>query len=582
MRHKGTILLFTFILALLIAPLGEAQLSDEYAKWADGPERFLLTKKEKKEWSKITTDAAAERFIELFWARRNPEENNPFNAFKAEFEARVRYADEHFAYRGTRGALSDRGKVLLLMGGPQASERRAPNEPVVGASSGAAATDAVRGRLEQWAYDSALLPEEFKVKGARVYFTFYEERIDSNRFLLDRSNREAMKAVHILAEAPEVLLLHPDLQQVPKPISVPGARPASPAHLGWLGQPDAPMNDIAKVLAELGVMDTVSRPLWVHIELPPDAPTLEVLAGRVTTADGEVVSTFEVDAEPLEGQAGAAYHLWFPLAPGAYTVQVAGGTAAGPQFTRDFEVEISSIPEDGPWMSPLWVGVSAEADADAPLGSPFRIGGWHVMPVTSPEMTREAELVYFGFLVRPGADEEGKVKLRARIKVKKDGKPFGRPFSMPLEISPIAGDLYMYGNSIQLSGLPETGAYEMDFKIVESISGTVSERTLALEISAGNAVLANGDRDFAYSNVSVRRTSAGYFEAIGEVTNNSGKSYQTAKFTISLFDGERNLLDVQEFFVSNLTAGETKSFDVIVERPFAEIENYKIDFNLGQ
>ena len=483
MRHKGMFLLLTFTLALLIAPLGEAQLSDEFAKWADGPERFLLTKKEKKEWSKITTDAAAERFIELFWARRNPEKNNPFNAFKADFEARVRYADEHFAYRGTRGALSDRGKVLLLMGGPEASERRAPNENVMGASSGAAATDALRGRMEQWVYDPALLPKGFKVKGARVYFTFYEERIDSNRFVLDRSNREAMKAVHILAEAPEVLLLHPDLQQIPKPVSVPGGRPASPAHLGWLGRTDAPMNDIAKVLAELGVMDGVNRPLWVHIELPPDAPNLELLAGRVNSADGEVVSTFEVDAKPLVGQAGTAYHLGFPLAAGAYTVQVAGGTEGGPQFAKDFEVEISSITEDGPWMSPLWVGVSAEADPQAPLGSPFRIGGWHVMPVTSPEMTREAELVYFGFLVRPGTDEEGKVKLRARIKVKKDGKPFGRPFSMLLEVSPITGDLYMYGNSIQLSGLPETGAYEIDFKIADEIAEVSAERDVPLDIT---------------------------------------------------------------------------------------------------
>ena len=483
MRHEGLFLLLTFTFALLIAPVGEAQLGDEFGKWDDGPEGFLLTKKEKKEWSKLTTDAAAKRFIELFWARRNPEVDNPFNAFKADFEARVRYADENFAYKGTRGALSDRGKVLLLMGGPEASQRRSPDENVQGMSTGATVTDAVRGSMERWIYDPTLLPEGFKVKGSRISFSFYEERIDSNHFVLDRANREAMQAVHTLSQVPEALLLHPDLQQVPKPVSVPGGRPASPVHLGWLGKTDVPLNDTAKVLAEQGVTDGVSRPLWVHIELPADAPTLEVFAGRVKSADGEVISTFEIDADPLAGQVGTAYHLGFPLAPGAYTVQVAGGTEGGPQFAEDLEVEISSITDDGPWMSPLWVGISAQPDPDAPLGSPFCFGGWHLVPVTSPELTREAELAYFGFLVRPGTDEEGKVKLKARIKVKKDGKPFGRPLSMPLEVSKITGDFYMYGNSIQLSGLPEAGAYEIEFKITDTNAETSTERNLPLEIT---------------------------------------------------------------------------------------------------
>jgi len=486
MRHKGMFFLFTFTLALLIAPLVEAQLGDAYTNWADGPEGFLLTKMEEKEWSKITTDAAAKHFIELFWARRNPEKSNPFNVFKADFEARVRYADEAFAYRGTRGALSDRGKVLLLIGGPEASERRSPDENVQSINTGATVTDAVRGSMERWVYDPTLLPEGFKVKGSRISFSFYEEKIESNQFVLDRANREAMQAIHILSQAPEALLLHPDLQQIPKPVSVPGGRPASPTHLGWLSQADAPFNDTAKVLAEQGLTDGVSRPLWVHIELPADAPTLEVIAGRVSSADGEVISTFEIDADPLAGQAGTAYHLGFPLAPGAYKVQVAGGIEGGPQFAEDLEVEISSITESGPWMSPLWVGISAQADPDAPLGSPFCFGGWHLMPITSPELSREAELVYFGFLVRPGTDEEGKVKLKARIKVKKDGKAFGRPFSMPLDASKITGDFYMYGNSIQLGGLPEAGAYEIEFKITDEIAEVTTERSVPVEIPEGD------------------------------------------------------------------------------------------------
>ena len=124
MRGQRLVLLFCFALAVILVPLVGAQLSGDYADWAEGPEGFLLTKKEKKDWAKIKTDAEAEQFIELFWAKRNPEPNNPFNAFRAEFESKVRFADENFGYGNHRGALSERGRVLILMGKPDSRQVR--------------------------------------------------------------------------------------------------------------------------------------------------------------------------------------------------------------------------------------------------------------------------------------------------------------------------------------------------------------------------------------------------------------------------------------------------------------------------
>ena len=91
MRHHRLVIV-CFALSICLAPIADAQLSDTYADWADGPEGFLLTKKEKKAWKKIASDAEAERFIELFWARRNPEPTSPYNAFRADFEAKVQFA----------------------------------------------------------------------------------------------------------------------------------------------------------------------------------------------------------------------------------------------------------------------------------------------------------------------------------------------------------------------------------------------------------------------------------------------------------------------------------------------------------
>jgi GWxTD domain-containing protein len=482
MRRHCLIILVCFSLSALAASIAQAQLSAEYADWADGPEGFLLTKKEEKEWAKISTDAEAAQFIALFWARRNPEPGNPHNPFKVEFEAKVRFADENFGYGSHRGSLSERGRVLILMGKPDSRQVRG----IEGAPSTDLATGAtgdVENNTEVWYYNPANLPAGFKAKGAQLYFLFYEERLDSNVFELDRTNRESFKAMSALSRAPEVYLLHPNLKEVPKPGSVAGGTAASAASLAWLDGGEAPFDEVAIAFAELGVADEVNRPLWVHLELPPDAPKLDLLAGRVTGSDGTVVSTFEIPTTPQEGQYGAFYHLTFPFKAGSYTIDFVGAAGSEPQVMRHLAAEVSTIPDEGAWLSPVWLGTGVKPTPEARRGTAFTVGGWHLTPVSGPELTRAAEIVYFGFAVRPALTEDGAVKLMSRIHVRRDGVSLGRPLELPLDTARVVGDLHMYGNSISLSGLPETGLYEFVFEVVDSNSGTSVERTVAIDIT---------------------------------------------------------------------------------------------------
>jgi GWxTD domain-containing protein len=482
MRAKGLTVLVCFALASVLTPIAEAQLSAEYSAWPDGPEGFLLTKKEKKEWAKISSDAEAERFIALFWARRNPEPANPHNPFKEEFEAKVRFADENFSYGNHRGSLSARGQVLILMGRPDSRQVRGiDGAPSTGSASGA--TGAVENNTEAWYYDPTHLPAGFKAKGAQLYFLFYEERLDSNAFELDRTNRESFKALSSLSRAPEAYLLHPDLKEVPKPVSVAGGMAASAAHLAWLDGGEAPFDDVAIVVSELGVADEVNRPLWVHLEMPPDAPEFDLLVGRVTNSDGGVVSTFEIAAAPQAGQYGAFYHLTFPLKAGSYSIDIVGAAGSEPQVKRRLAAEVSSIPEGGTWLSPVWLGTGVTPNPEAGRGTAFTIGGWHLTPISGPELTRAAEIVYFGFVVRPTLTEEGAVQLLSRVHVRRDGMSLGRPFEVPLDSARIVGDLFMYGNSIGLSGIPEIGPYEFVFEVTETNSGASAERSVSLEIT---------------------------------------------------------------------------------------------------
>jgi GWxTD domain-containing protein len=482
MRHQRLVILVCLALSICCIPIVEAQLSDAYAAWADGPEGFLLTKKEKKEWAKISTDAEAERFIELFWARRNPDPRSTVNPFKAEFEATVRFADENFGYGAHRGSLSARGQVLILMGRPDSRQVRGiEGAPSTGPASGAIGE--VENNTEVWYYDPANLPPGFKAKGAQLYFLFYEERLDSNAFELDRTNRESFKAMSALSRAPEVYLLHPDLKEVPKPVSVAGGSSASVSHLAWLDIGEAPYDDVAIVVSELGVADDIHRPLWVHLELPPDAPKLDLLAGRVTGPDGAILSNFEIPATPLPGQYGAVYHLTFPLPEGTFSIDFVGAAGSEPQVMAKLATDVSSIPDHGTWLSPVWLGIGVTQNPEASRGSAFTVGGWHLMPISGPVLTRASEIVYFGFVVRPTADEKGAVELLSRVHVKRDGVSLGRPLEIPLTPSRIMGDLHMYGNSIALSGLPELGPYDLVFEVIETGSETSTEQSLSIEVT---------------------------------------------------------------------------------------------------
>src|SRR6185436_16344941 len=95
-----------------------AALSDANTQFGNGATKFLMSREELAAWKSINNDKDAEAFIATFWARRDPTPGTPANEFRSEFEARAKYADEHFGEGRTKGSLTDRGRVFLLLGSP--------------------------------------------------------------------------------------------------------------------------------------------------------------------------------------------------------------------------------------------------------------------------------------------------------------------------------------------------------------------------------------------------------------------------------------------------------------------------------
>ncbi len=80
--------------------------------------RYIMTKEEKKEFFRLTTDADRARFIEDFWAKRDPDLSTEDNEFKYTYYKRIDEANQKFGKRGKNGWLTDRGRIYILLGPP--------------------------------------------------------------------------------------------------------------------------------------------------------------------------------------------------------------------------------------------------------------------------------------------------------------------------------------------------------------------------------------------------------------------------------------------------------------------------------
>jgi hypothetical protein len=67
----------------------------------------------------------------------------------------------------------------------------------------------------------------------------------------------------------------------------------------------------------------------------------------------------------------------------------------------------------------------------------------------------------------------------------------------------------------------------------------------------------------------------------GEITNNSGKSYEAAMFKLSFYDEAGKLLGAADIAIMNFEAGDTVTFDGISEKDLSNWETYKVRLDMS-
>jgi GWxTD domain-containing protein len=104
--------------ALLLALA--AEMSEAHRKWIEEEVVYIAADREKEVFRDLQTVEERDRFIEAFWARRDPNPATPANEYREEHYRRIAYANEFLGRDTFRpGFRTDRGRYYILLGEPK-------------------------------------------------------------------------------------------------------------------------------------------------------------------------------------------------------------------------------------------------------------------------------------------------------------------------------------------------------------------------------------------------------------------------------------------------------------------------------
>jgi len=279
-------------LAVAVAAL--AQLT-KYKDWDKSAEAYFLTPAERAEWKNVTSDADAEKFIALYYAKRGGE------PFKQEVARRIAAADQQFkSPRYKKGSDSVRGHLLVVLGPPSRQSQSRAQEGGADLPSGASVpsidvgsqADASAATTYTWTWDKDRLPPAAGVSELKASI-MVDPRTGGEEL---RGGNQAERAMATIAEK-SIINPNATLASAGAPAGAPASAPAgapapsvpsTPGGTGTAGAPPAAGAAAAGAAAAgagaagAGAAGAAAAPAAV---LPLPAAAKSALAASKPTAD---------------------------------------------------------------------------------------------------------------------------------------------------------------------------------------------------------------------------------------------------------------------------------------------------------
>jgi GWxTD domain-containing protein len=508
MRRFALAALVLSSVAALAAP------SAKFVDWGKGPAQWLMTKDEAAKWKTVNDDVAAQAFVDLFWARRDPSPGTPVNEMRDEFDKRVAYADQHFPQGRTKGSMTDRGHVLIVLGPPTKLDRTspAPTSTILTPqqSTNSATLGGANGNLESlqsyspkqlWTYDATKTRVPLGAPLAEIAFV---DQYGSNEWKLERTNKTDI--VGLLARANDAVIVQPSLTEAPAAAPEQGAVQsvaqgvAAPAGAAAATATEAATElkteSLRNALADLKAGKSSYKNLYVtytesitpqgdyFVPLALYVPKVAGLSatqdlvffGEVDDASGKPVTVFEEPAKLTATRDDYFFDKSLKLAPGKYKATFGLAENGKPLSMTTTDLDLATLDKDASTMSRLILSnnVYPMPAAQKPT-DPFAFGGIKVVPKADRTFKNSDELWYFFELRNPAVDETSKKpKIQARVQLSgttADGKKVKMDGPMSdmdaTELLGVPGH-FAVGASIPLESF-KPGTYTLKIKAVDTI-----------------------------------------------------------------------------------------------------------------
>jgi GWxTD domain-containing protein len=322
------------VVGLAFAVSALAELS-KYKDWDRSAEAYFLTPAERTEWKALATDADAEKFIALYWAKRGGER------FKQEISRRIAAADQQFKLaRYKHGSDSVRGRLLVVLGPPsRVGQSRAQEGGALDGSEGATiprtdtafSGDATSAAiLYTWTWEKDKLPEVLGLTELRAQISV-DPRVGTDEL---RGGAQAEKAMSTIAEKS---IVNPNATLTAAAPAAPAGGAAAPAPAP-AGAAPAPA---AGAPAAGGAAAAAPPPAPAVVPLPAAVKTaLESAPSAVAGEAGFWSGTFRSPA----GDDFLAMQFYLPANKAAFSA--ASPLKLGGVVTDDSGKEVQSFWED--------------------------------------------------------------------------------------------------------------------------------------------------------------------------------------------------------------------------------------------
>ncbi|HEX9160964.1 MAG TPA: GWxTD domain-containing protein [Thermoanaerobaculia bacterium] len=503
-----------------------AQLSPEYRDWAKGPVQFIMTPQEVAQFNQLKTDAEAKAFVDLFWAKRDPTPGTAANEYRQNFEAAVKYADEHFSEGRRKGSLTDRGRILLLLGPPSRVQTQRTPQALEQTDTAANPGTEQTTRGQVWIYDAGRSPVLGNTP-AQITFT---DQFGTGQLILERGGRTDVN--ELTRRALQVTVVNPNLTEVPKTTAQEPmtekqpslSKPVTPAPVAAAGltafKTDSLKTAVDQVKtaknnpykgADITYTELLS-PLGdyfvpVQLYIPKSAG---LTAAQVTTffgtledSTGNNVAVFEEPAT-LSTSNGDLYfdRSLTNLKPGTYRATLGLADKDGkPVVMSTQPIELKPMAKDETGVSRLVLaGDVHQTDTAAVAGAPYAFGRVKIVPKGDRTFSNRDEITYFVEVVNPGIDTETNMpKLQVKLELagtgtkEKPGRTIAAPIAdatpLPLTGAPGAGQYAI------LAGIPlgemktalPAGDYTLRVKVYDKVKNQSWSVEQPLKLVSGPA-----------------------------------------------------------------------------------------------